>query len=217
VILVVGTVIAAGLAMKAQDTIAHRFAKAADASWSSRVRANDAVFLMLQDHPAGVGINHFALVNEQGRYEERANGAPVPDWDLIGIVHNIYLLTLAEMGYVGLLAFLALILVPLWTAFRAGWRGSPTLRGELLLGLGVGLLAMSLMGLLEWGWRQTAVAYLYWIAVGLVGVLSRQQAHGTGRSPRVSRPRPESTTPPAGRPLTSSAGRWRPSSPANRR
>ena len=37
-------------------------------------------------------------------------------------VHNIYYLVAAETGYIGLIAFVWLLLQPLIVAFRCGWR-----------------------------------------------------------------------------------------------
>jgi O-antigen ligase len=87
---------------------------------------------MIEDHPVlGVGANNYSLA--LARYETPEFAA---DWHYT--VHDKYLLVWAETGVVGLLAFLAFLLVTV----RRGWlviRSQDPLLGPLALGLTAGV------------------------------------------------------------------------------
>ena len=151
------------LLLKAADTIARRFETAPEESALARVEFNAAAERMLDASPLGVGINQFSLALGS---DPRGPGS--------GIVHNIYWLTAAELGYFGFAAFVALLLGPFLQALRYGWRTRGDARGDELLGFAVGLLAMYAQGWLEWAWRQTPLSYLFWLVVALVGSTVRQ-------------------------------------------
>ena len=192
----VAMVLTAGVLLKAGDTIIARFesarrgeAEVATPQGEADTRAafNKAAVLMLKDHPMGIGINQFSLVFVQGGYADRVApgwsdsasfGARQHAYGAVG--HNIYWLTLAELGLQGFVPFLVLVLQPMFEGFRYGWRARRSVRGDLLLGFGTGLLALNSQGLLEWTWRQTEVGYLFWMVAGIVAALSRQlRAAGT--------------------------------------
>src|SRR5437870_5559120 len=138
-VVVVGTVVATLVLVKAWDTIMDRWLHAPTESAEARHKFESAASRMLADHPLGVGINQFALELDAGGY---ADAAGITGYDRTGIVHNIYWLTAAEMGYLGIAAFAALLLAPLFIAFRYGWRARHDVRGDVLWGLGIGLLVL---------------------------------------------------------------------------
>jgi hypothetical protein len=160
---VLGVFFVSLLLLKAADSIARRFETAPEESGLARVEFNEAAARMLDSSPLGVGINQFSL--ELG-HQPRGFSS--------GVVHNIYWLTAAELGYFGLAAFLALMAAPLLQALRYGWTTRGDIRGDELLGFGVGLLAMCAQGWLEWAWRQTPLSYLFWLVLALVGSTVRQ-------------------------------------------
>jgi O-antigen ligase len=92
----------------------------------------------------------------------------------VAIVHNIYSLTAAEMGYAGVVALVILFLVPLASALWYGLRARHDRRGDVLLGLGVGLIVFYTHGFFEWVWRLTEVSYVYFTIIGIIAVLTRQ-------------------------------------------
>lgn len=159
---VLGIVFVGLLLLKAADTIARRFETAPEESALARVEFNAAAERMLNAFPLGVGINQFSL----------ALGTD-PRGPSSGIVHNIYWLTAAELGYFGFAAFVALLLGPFLQALRHGWK-TRDIQGDQLLGFAVGLFAMYAQGWLEWAWRQTPLSYLFWLVIALVGSTIRQ-------------------------------------------
>lgn len=175
---VVGSILALAVLVRAAPKIIERFETAPQASMDSRVQYEEAASLMLRDHPLGIGANHYAWYLERQGY-----GAQVGllyEGAVRALVHNVYWLTLAELGRQGLVALLVLFALPLVDAFRFAFRAPRgDVRADLLLGLGVGLLACYLSSLYEWIWRATDVSYIYWTVVGLVGALSAQvRRHG---------------------------------------
>ena len=140
-----------------------------------RWRYERAATMMLSDYPLGVGTNHFTTMLLTGGYGDRAG----IDWfNRVGIVHNVYWLTAAEMGYAGVFALAILFLAPILSVLRNGLRAGQDRRADVLLGLGVGLVTFYVHSFFEWAWRITEVSYVYWIAVALIATLARQIREG---------------------------------------
>lgn len=173
-----GALLAAMALVRAWDTIADRFLHAPEESAEIRVQFEAAARLMAHENPLGVGINQFSLMLENGGYAERVG---ITGYDTSAIVHNIYWLTAAEVGWAGLAAYLMVLLHPLFHALWHGLRARRDVRGDVLIGLAIGLCLLYFQGKLEWALRQTAPSYLFWSVVGLVAALSRAVAAGSGR------------------------------------
>jgi O-antigen ligase len=151
--------------------IAARGDAALGSSDEERVVLETAASMIVSDHPWGVGANHYVLVAMLDGYNQRAK----VNWtSMSATVHNVYWLVLAETGYLGLWAFVILLLHPLIVAFRCGWshRGDP--RGDLLLGLGMALGAVYVHSALEWIFITFQVQYIFAMALGLVAGLAQQ-------------------------------------------
>lgn len=194
VILSIGLLGAGGAVLKASDTIVDRFTHAPPESGETRSIMNAASSAMLSDHPLGIGINQYSVVGVRGAYFKRAaedrSGPRNPSGEAPqygGIVHNIYWLTAAELGYVGFLAFAWLLLSPLCLAFWHGWRTHNDIRGDLLLGISVGLLGLYLHGTLEWTFRQTQISYLFWTMAAIAAALPRERESMSLVAPHLRR------------------------------
>jgi len=193
-VLSIGLLGSGAIGLKAADTIVDRFTHAPPGSGETRSVMNAASSAMLSDHPLGIGINQYSLVVTRDAYFERASTArerprhPLDEKLLYGgIVHNIYWLTAAELGYPGILAFGWLLLSPLCMANWHGWHTRNDVRGDLLLGMGIGLFGLYLHGILEWTFRQTQIAYLFWIATATTASLVRVRAPGPLVATRLRR------------------------------
>jgi O-antigen ligase len=154
-------------------SISRRFETAPDVSAIGREIYEDEARMMLHDHPFGIGLNQWSHVSATMGYGERAGLLPM---DQGGIAHNIYWLTLAELGYVGFVAFMLFLLAPFRHALPAAFRNRGDVRGDVLAGAAVGLLVTDVHGTLEWALRQTQLGYLYWSVMAMVWALSRQLA-----------------------------------------
>lgn len=162
------------LAPVAVITFQERFAQEHIAG-DERAMFNNVTAMMLADHPFGIGANNYVVVANAGGYSDRAG---VPWSSALAIVHNIYWLTAAETGYVGLVALVVLWLQITIKSFRAGWKHTRDIRGDMLLGLGVTLLVVGLHNAYEWIFMIYNVQYLFGITAGLVAGLAEQLGYG---------------------------------------
>jgi O-antigen ligase len=172
---------AAVVAPVAISAIAQRGASEIEGSDSSRVDLERAASMMLADHPLGVGANNFVLAANTEGYYLRAG----VDWsNFRATVHNIYWLTLAETGYLGLVAFVILLFAPLMVALRCGVRRRRDIRGDVLIGLGIALLLVYLQSFKEWIFVTSRPQYVFVMDIGLIAGLAIQL--GYWRFPRPS-------------------------------
>lgn len=165
---VCGLLVAAVIVPVAISTVESRTAADRSESLETRRQLQSAAAMMLDDHPLGVGASHFVPELLHGGYGERAELG----WRVrISIVHSVYWVTAAELGYGGVVALLLLFLDPLRVALlrRPGGR-----RGDVLLGLGIGLAIFSVHCGYEWAWRLAEVSYPYFMTAGMVAVVARQ-------------------------------------------
>lgn len=156
---------------KSMDSLVERFTEAPDASAHGRELFEASAAAMVDDHPFGIGINQFSWVQSHRGYADEIG---IPDIDRDGIVHNIYRLTQAELGWPGLVAFALLLATPLFLGVAGlvrAWR-SPDPRVDLLLGFTASLVVTYLHGMLEWSLRITPIAQVQWIVFGFIAALA---------------------------------------------
>lgn len=164
-----GALAAAVVWIRAGDTIMARFTDAPDASAEARDHFVDMARMMLDDYPIlGVGLNNYSYANQYSGY---ADAVGLPAIDRGGVAHHVYWLTLAELGYLGLFAFLAVYLLPVGRAFRGALTSGRSARGDVLQGIAVGVAAVLFQGTLEYTLRITMISQLVWCYLGIVGAL----------------------------------------------
>jgi len=152
------------------DTIVQRFREAPESSEQARDEFNVAARRMAGDRAFGVGLNNFSLVlTTVDRYNEHIEVMKGEEQG--GVAHHIYWLTAAEMGYVGLFAFLIVLGGFLWRALLGAIRATG-LESLLLWGFFIGFVALYLQGTLEWGLRITPMAFQLTICGALTVALS---------------------------------------------
>lgn len=177
-LVVLGLMIVAGgiVLAKSHDSIIERFTDAPEGSELARERFNNAAAAMLEDHPLGIGINQYSHVLANEGYADEFG---MPEIDRDAVAHHIYWLTLAELGWLGLAAYLLLLFAPWWTALKGSLRMRGDIRGDVILGCFAGLTVMYLHGSIEWVARQTPMTYLFFgvagIAAGLYKTWSQEQ------------------------------------------
>lgn len=163
-------------------TIEQRITQFSAASWLFRLRTYDVALQMTRDHPwLGVGANNYLEIATQ--YSAEVLRA----WPE-AIVHNVYLLVLAETGIVGLFAFLIFLSAVLRQAVHLA-RDRDLLKATIALGVLGGLCALLVHSLLGWLFRYDPVYTLFWFHVGLLVVLWRMpgDAQAPARSAKPSR------------------------------
>lgn len=161
-----------------------------ESQYDERAAFNRAASFILEDHPLGVGVNHYVRVARDFGYSERAGVARF-EGNRNNIVHSAYWLAAAESGYPGLVAFSVMLVVPLLVAWWTGWRTRHTLEGNLLLGFGVALLVVYIHSFYEWVIYGKEIQYLLAMTMGMVfGIALRLRATVEERVLQSSRFRP---------------------------
>ena len=90
--------------------------------------------------------------------------------------HSLYLQAFAELGVIGGLLVLALVLTLLWTGYAA-WRAASGPRRELHAVLLAAALAFAVGAAIDWFWQIAAVGAMFFLATGaLVAARCRQLA-----------------------------------------
>ncbi|MBB3474118.1 O-antigen ligase [Sphingomonas sp. BK345] len=169
----------------AYATLGARFSKQADdGGYDERAAFERAAKAIVHDHPLGIGGNHYVVVANTQGYSDRAGVAAVYG-SRSAHVHNAYLLSAAEMGYTGIAAFVVLLLWPMVVALRCAWRFRRDPRGDVLLGLAVALVMVSLHSLFEWIFVVYVTQYLYAIAVGLIAGIAADMGFWAPRRKRA--------------------------------
>ncbi|PXW96199.1 O-antigen ligase-like membrane protein [Sphaerotilus hippei] len=152
-------------------------------STESRLLLNDQAFMIIAHHPwLGVGLGGY---NEAAQAHIPASWADIsPDYQRALshlVVHNSYLLTAAELGLPGALAWALLLLAMLRQAWPlAQWRQPGTF--ALAAGL-AGALAAHLLYLASDNYYVDIRIFLLWLAAGVLQAL-RLQAQGAARITR---------------------------------
>jgi hypothetical protein len=168
-IALVGLLGIAAVGIRAGDTLTERFTEAPDASAHGRDLFEKMAERMVEDNPfVGVGMNHYSYANEHLGYADEVG---MPEIDRGGVAHHVYWLTLAELGYQGLAAFLLMYIIPVLRAFRHALTTAVAVNGDVLQGLAVGTMAVLIQGQLEYTLRLTMVSQLVWVYIGVIGAM----------------------------------------------
>jgi O-antigen ligase len=185
-VLLIGVATVAALAPAVIFSFERRFAVPDYGNYDERAALEKAAAMILSDYPLGVGANQYVTVAITEGYSAKAGVAPTLG-SMTAHVHNIYWLVAAETGYLGLTAFVLLLLRPITVAFLCGWRHKGDPRGDLLLGLGVALLVVYIHSFFEWIFISSQVQYMFALELGLIAALAHQL--GYWRQPSYRRRR----------------------------
>ena len=171
VILLVLGMLAMPALMKVGPALIDRFINAPEESGESRNYANVAALAMANDHLLGVGLNNYSHVINETRYIRYIDN-PVDR----GIVHNTFLLHACEMGWLGLLVYLALKLNFLRLGYKTITRSESSLAATVAIGITVAIVVLTLQGSLEWVFRQTYITIEFFMLAGFLVALPKVSA-----------------------------------------
>jgi hypothetical protein len=136
-----------------------------------RAALNNAAEAILSDNPMGIGSNNLVVfANVRGYYERSEVGAK----NSITFPHNIYWVTAAETGYVGIVAFIFFLTRPLLLALLCAWRNRSDRRGDLLLGLATSLIVVYIHSYFEWIFFTDQIQYIFAIDIGIIAGFAEQ-------------------------------------------
>ena len=152
--------------------------------YDERAAFEKAATMMWNDNPMGVGANRYSLVANAGGYSERAG----VHWNFNSRnakVHNLYLLTGAETGFVGFVAVLAFLFVPIVRGFQFAFTKTRDPRGDVVLGATVAVLVSAIHSLYEWIFVIANLQYMLAISLGIIAGMVRQRSAETGAARRA--------------------------------
>lgn len=137
---------------------------------------------MMAAKPMGVGPNHYNFIANTEGYSERA-GVNWSSGNRGANVHNSYLLVGAESGYLGLFTMIGLLGSAIFLAFSTAFRFRREPSAEVLIGVGVGLVAVCLHGFYEWMFVVYPTQYVMATSLGLIaGIRSRMRYASSSRT-----------------------------------
>ncbi len=113
-----GAVLLGSFGLYYRDPIMERIHADWQASWDVRTQLNDSAISMAQDHLAlGVGLNNYTIAYPA--YDPSFTAQLIEMDGMLSVVHNVYLLVWAEVGSLGLAAFVFFLGGSLFTAWRS--------------------------------------------------------------------------------------------------
>lgn len=172
-ILIFGFVGAIIVALQAMDTIIERFNEAPAESEETRDGFNICAAWLARDFMFGCGLNNYSHAIGKTRYGEAAPDLPNDGGKDDGVAHHIYWLTASEMGWIGLVVFVAFLGVIQLRCLTLGFASKDRLYGALGVGAFGGLMALHLQGFLEWVLRQTLIWYVFLSQAALLAAMAR--------------------------------------------
>ncbi|MEO5494543.1 MAG: O-antigen ligase family protein [Sphingomonas sp.] len=140
-----------------------------------------AAAAMAADHPFGVGANLYVPTANTEGYADKA-GVAWNFYNRSAPVHNAYLLTRAEAGWLGELAFILMLLVPLLRGLYFAFVQRRGVSGEIALGCAVALSVNMIHNNFEFAGLLYNVLMLLGVNIALIAATLR--ADRRTRAPR---------------------------------
>lgn len=166
-LILVPIIIFVGLIIAFLDVIILRFTTAQDVSLNIRFFLADIAFNMIENNPlTGVGLNTFT--NVMKHYDQTG----VSGYFMFP-VHNIYLLTASETGLFGLLTFITVMCVFIYTGVKIVRKGKQLLARQISFCAVSGLVVIYLSGLLGWSWRLDCLQVIFYVLLALVAAAKK--------------------------------------------
>lgn len=158
---IVGALLVAILLVAFSGSIADRLLRSNPVWVTDRIDMGRIAWRIVADHPVlGVGVNNYVDV--------------LPRYNFLHVmeapVHNLYLLLFAEMGVLGIAAFLALVVAIILTAWRAR-RSSVPAAAAAGLGILGALVGFLVDGIADFSYILPSTFLLFWMLAGLAASL----------------------------------------------
>jgi O-antigen ligase len=162
-------------------TIIDRFLNAPESSEQAREEFKIAAKMMARDKVLGVGLNNFSetmtLVEKYNAHVE-----VMANEESAGVVHNIYWLSAAETGFIGMGVIILLYITVWWSVAKPGILVQRGLKRNLpeavALAAGVGQIALHMSGFFEWAFRITPVICQYLYIAACMSAIGRLEGMG---------------------------------------
>jgi O-antigen ligase len=144
-----------------------------EGSYNERLAFERAAEAMFVDHPFGVGANQYVIVANVEGYSERA-GVIWSQGSRAAHVHNLYLLTAAEAGWLGIMCLVVLFAWPIVRGLRFGLKKENAPRRDIVLGATLALAVAAAHSLYEWIFVIYQAQYVFAVALGIIAGAIRQ-------------------------------------------
>jgi len=190
-----GAIALAALAPVALTVLAPRFASVEHSDYDEREAFTRAAKDMLADHPWGVGANHYVLAANSQGYSDRAK-VGWGEGSRAANVHNAYLLTAAEMGYIALVPFVWLSILTALGGLVWCFRSRDKRLSIALFGTCMAQFVVAVHNTVEWIFVTYAAQVLFCINLGtmagLIGEIRASRRRPAAVDPVVVEPAPAS-------------------------
>jgi O-antigen ligase len=155
-----------------------------------------AASMVISDYPLGVGANRYVVVANLGGYSARAN-LPWNQANRAAPVHNTYYLVTAEMGWLGLIAFMALLAAAIVTSIRVLRRSTPRFESEYVAGIATSFVMVAAHAYVEWVTMNSVIHVLFAINLGVVvaayAAMKRRSSEWVSQNRVAARQLPETS------------------------
>lgn len=182
IVIVLGCLVAGGLFIRGFDKVASRHEIMSAAEDAGNTSAGRKIYYtnaldMARKNPFGVGLNNWSY------YMSAQEGTPYDGTDVGGegpraiMGHSAYALTLGELGWPGIIIFLALWCQWFWIAGEYIFVRSTELLPQIVLGCFFAILASNLSAFTEHNYRNQLFYIVFNLILGLAVAVSRLHKH----------------------------------------
>lgn len=161
--------------------IIKRFETAPEESANSRHDANISASEMGEDYFFGVGLNNYSYAINHMKYADRLG-----ELDR-GIAHHIFWLHYAELGVFGVVLFSLMTGGFMYFLAKFIAKRKDGLERVLAIGILIAFMINSLVGTLEWLWKQSQIMMFYFMLAGIAMSLCRVEKERDGLKRTVLR------------------------------
>lgn len=153
-----------------------------ESSSDIRVKMMNAASDIVADHPLGVGANRYVVVVNTEGYAARNK----VEWTSAAApVHNSYYLVAAEMGWLGLIALISVLLSSILLALSTLRRAKPGLRAEYTVGVMIAFIAVSVHSYVEWITFTYGIQALFAMSLAMVVTANTAPRRKLARRPSL--------------------------------
>jgi tetratricopeptide (TPR) repeat protein len=129
--------------------------------------------MIIEDHPllgSGLGTFKYNSLNYQAKFFNRGENRSLYPYGIADKVHNEYLQFWAELGIIGLGAFMWIIISFFICGVKLLKKTKDNYKEGLIIGLMGGIIAVLVEGLFGFPLHQPATIVLFWLSLALIGV-----------------------------------------------
>jgi len=151
--------------------------------------------MMINDHlllGSGIGTFKYNSLNYQAKFFNQGENRSLYPYGIADKAHNEYLQLWAELGIIGLGAFIWIIISFFICGVKLLKKTKDNYKEGLIIGLMGGIIAVLVEGLFGFPLHQPATIVLFWLALALIGVGEGSEDENKEKEINVSQKNPDS-------------------------